>query len=360
VAPDRPLPANPSVVAPVRPAPDTSLLADPSAANPIRQRPAPDPSLLADPNAVGPVRPRPPPDPSLLADPSAANPARHRPPPDTSLLANPSAAGPARLRTAPRPSRMVDSDLERPASQTITTSLATGNRCRGVGGADPFCYEMRDAYADIGDPPLVGAYRNLSNVVLRFNTLLIAYADGISGRLLERDLDVLSASVTELSQIAPIMSISGVGAFTAGFSGVVTGLKPIAGIAGRITDRVQLRDFLLQNYAVVDEAIALLAMNSVELYANVAVGTNLYRRMSAPGADQALVTRRKEIRRLIANWTVLLDDTRRLLRELKAAIEVPDGLETQLRNLDSAVKARVDTSVMKREIATLGTPALAP
>ena len=82
--------------------------------------------------------------------------------------------------------------------------------------------------------------------------------------------------------------------------------------------------------------------------------------MSAPGADQALVTRRKEIRRLIANWTVLLDDTRRLLRELKAAIEVPDGLETQLRNLDSAVKARVDTSVLKREIATLGTPALAP
>ena len=59
---------------------------------------------------------------------------------------------------------------------------------------------MRDAYADIGDPPLVGAYRNLSNVVLRFNTLLVAYADGISDRLLKRDLDRLSTSVTDLTR----------------------------------------------------------------------------------------------------------------------------------------------------------------
>jgi hypothetical protein len=82
--------------------------------------------------------------------------------------------------------------------------------------------------------------------------------------------------------------------------------------------------------------------------------------MSAPGTDQALVTRRKEIRRLIANWTILLDDTRRLLRELKVAVEAPDGLETRLDNLDSPLKARLDTSVVKREITTLGTPALGP
>jgi hypothetical protein len=55
---------------------------------------------------------------------------------------------------------------------------------------------MRDAYADIGDPPLVAAYRNLADVILRFNRLLIAYADGISGRLLAQDLDGLSASVS--------------------------------------------------------------------------------------------------------------------------------------------------------------------
>src|SRR5262249_39196038 len=158
---------------------------------------------------------------------------------------------------------------------------------------------------------------NLSNVVLRFNTLLVAYADGVSGRLLERDLDGLSTSVTELTQVAPIANFSGAGAFTASLSGVLAVLKPIAGTAGRITDRAQLRNFLLDNYATVDEAIALMAMNSVELYANVAIGTNLFRRASAPGADQALVARRQAVRRLIANWTVLLDDTRRLLRELK-------------------------------------------
>jgi hypothetical protein len=72
-------------------------------------------------------------------------------------------------------------------------------------------------------------------------------------------------------------------------------------------------------------------------------------------------TRRREIRRLIANWTVLLDDNRRLLRELKFAIENSDGLETRLRSLnDSTVVARIDTSAIKKQIATLGTPVLPP
>jgi hypothetical protein len=127
-----------------------------------------------------------------------------------------------------------------------------------------------------------------------------------------------------------------------------------------IADRAQLRDFLLNNYENVDKAIALMATGSAELYANVAIGTNLFRRMTAPGAGQSLVVRRQEIRRLIANWTVLLDDNRRLLRELRDAAAAPDGLETRLNNLDPSVKARTDTSVIKKQIATLGTPLLAP
>jgi hypothetical protein len=103
-----------------------------------------------------------------------------------------------------------------------------------------------------------------------------------------------------------------------------------------------------------------MATNSIELYSLVAVGTNLFRRMGPAGGDSALVTRRKEIRRLIANWTVLLDDTRRLLRELKVAVEMPEGLETQLNNLDSTVKTLADTTIVKKEIATLGTPAFGP
>jgi len=121
--------------------------------------------------------------------------------------------------------------------------------------------------------------------VLRFHNLLIAYANGISGKLLERDLDRLSTSAGGLTQLAPVTAISGAGAFTAGFGGAVTALKPIAGMAGQVIDRAQLRDLLLNNYPIVDQAIASLAMNSVELYANVAVGTNLFRRMTAPGAD---------------------------------------------------------------------------
>jgi hypothetical protein len=238
--------------------------------------------------------------------------------------------------------------------------LPFGRRCTGVGGPDPFCYERRDGYADIGDPPLVGAYRNLANVVLRFNTLLIAYSDGISGRLLQQELAGLSASVSELSQMAPITNITGAGAFAASFSGVVTSLAPIANLAGGVYDRAQLRVFLLENYDLVDQAIALMARGSPELYANVSVGTELFRRQTPPGTGGALLSRRKEIRRLIANWTVLLDDTRRLLRELKVAIEVSDGLETRMHNLEATIRARIDTSAIKKQIATLGTPSLGP
>jgi hypothetical protein len=320
-------------------------------------------SLVSTPRAAGaspppiegrrsPARPLPPPDPSLFADPNAVRSTQPRPPPDPALFANPNSV------KSVKPAPPLDPPPAAPMG--AVTTVSEGGCDNGIGGADPFCYELRDAWADIGDPPLVAAYRSLSNVVLRFNNLLVAYANGISGTLLEQDVNSLSAAAGGLTQLAPIAAIGGAGGFAAGFSGVVSALAPIAGIAGRIADRAQLRDFLLNNYENVDKAIALMATGSAELYANVAIGTNLFRRMTAPGAGQSLVVRRQEIRRLIANWTVLLDDNRRLLRELRAAAAAPDGLETRLNNLDPSVKARTDTSVIKKQIATLGTPLLAP
>ena len=134
--------------------------------------------------------------------------------------------------------------LDPPAAAPMgAVTTLSGSGCdNGIGGADPFCYELRDAWADIGDPPLVAAYRSLSNVVLRFNNLLVAYADGISGTLLEQDVNSLSAAAGGLTQLAPIAAIGGAGGFAAGFSGAVSALAPIAGIAGRIADRAQLRE----------------------------------------------------------------------------------------------------------------------
>ena len=55
-----------------------------------------------------------------------------------------------------------------------------------------------------------------------------------------------------------------------------------------------------------------MATNSAELYGLVAVGDEFFSpHRGLPGRTTALLMRRKEIRRLIANWTVLLDDTRR-------------------------------------------------
>jgi hypothetical protein len=248
------------------------------------------------------------------------------------------------------------------SGRTITKTVAIERVCKsGYGGPDPFCYETRAAYADIGDPPLVAAYRNLSNVILRFNDLLVAYADGVSGRLLEQDLAALSSAVGTLTKLGPIASFTGAGSFAIGFDGIVDQLKQqIAKFAGGAIDRAQLQRFLLENADTIDTAIGFMAENSEQLYANVAVGTLNFEVKVPGGSTQALDARQREIRRLIANWTVLLDDIRALLRELKTAVEFPEGLETRLRNLDPTMKASLDTSVLKKQIATLGTPMLAP
>lgn len=247
-----------------------------------------------------------------------------------------------------------------PRTKTVTRVVTISPCNEGFGGVDPYCYETRDAYADIGDPPLVASFRNLSNVVHRFNALLIAYANGVSGPLIEQELNGLSSAVTTISTFVPASGAAGAGVFATRFNGIVGKLVPIAQFIGPAIDRAQLRSFLLENYELVDDAIELMATSSGTLYSNVAVGTLFFAR-TPNVSTQALTARQREIRGLIANWTVLLDDSRQLLRELKGAIEVPDGLETRLRNLnESTVTTRIDTAAIRKQIATLGTPVIRP
>jgi hypothetical protein len=331
------------------PAPGTAPSSQPGATS------APAPTGAG---AERPPRPTPQVDPGLLGPKQgAARPPRPTPQIDESLLLPKQGT----VRPA-RPAPQIDPDLladpavvNRPRR---TGSVIVARPCRAF-GADPYCYEMRDGFADIGDPPLVGAYRNLANVILRFNTLLVAYSDGISGRLLRQEIEGFTSSITEISRLVPITNISGAGTFAASFTGIVNSLLPLADLAGGVVDRAQLRIFLLDNYEIVDQALLLMALNSSKLYANVYVGTQLFQ-IKTRGAGENLNTRRREIRRLIANWTVLLDDTRRILRELKIAIEASDGLETRMRNLEATVISRINTSAIKKEIATLGTPTLPP
>lgn len=243
----------------------------------------------------------------------------------------------------------------RAATILAAAPIAVPAPCPGRRG-EVFCYEIRAGYADIGDPPLVGAFRNLSNVVARFNALLVAYADGVSAKLIEQELSGLAVTVTTISSFAPAAGTSAAAVFANRFNNLV---GKIANIAGPIIDREQLRSFLLDNYELVDEAIVLMATSSPVLNDNVANGTRTF--LLLVREREALRIRAREIRRLIANWTVLLDDNRRLLRELKIAVEASDGLETRLRNLnESTVIARIDTSAIKKQIATLGTPILPP
>jgi hypothetical protein len=207
-------------------------------------------------------------------------------------------------------------------TQVITNSVLPPPCADPIDPNNPYCYNICLGYADIGAPPLVAAYRNLSDVVARFNSLMVAYSNGVTGPLLKQELDGLANSVSQLSKLPPISAVNGAAGLGVSFQAVISEIIPIASFIGPFVDRAQLRAFLITNYNLVDKALDLMGRSSPELYANVAVGTRLFRREASAGsASQALVTRQKEIRRLIANWTVLLDDTRHLLSDLEAAVE---------------------------------------
>ncbi len=223
----------------------------------------------------------------------------------------------------------------------------------GYRGPDQFCYELRDGFADIGDPPLVGAYRNLSKTIARFNAILAAYADGVSIKFIQQELSILSSDIVELGK-NPYFSTSSAEAWIGDF---VKNFLPLAKLALDVRDRAQLKEFLVDNYKIVDFAMENMVVNSPALYANVAVGTNLYNGAPSTVDIRSMKKRRKAIRKIVANWTVVLDDSRQLLSALKFAIDNPNNLEVRLRNLDEpSVTVRSNVEVLKKQIAELGGP----
>lgn len=241
-----------------------------------------------------------------------------------------------------------------PIKKTKTRTVVIENAClNGYRGPDQFCYEFRDGYADIGDPPLVGVYRNLAEVVARFNTIVAAYADGVSMKFIQQDLNALSSAV---SQITSNPYFVGVGAAKGSLALFVRNLIPVSNLALGVRDRGQLKTFLVENYPLVDTALEQMSVNAPTLYANVAIGTQLVR-LKGKGDTRNLNGRRKAIRKIIANWTVVLEDTQRLLAALKFAVENPNNLEVRLRNLDEpSVVVRSNIEVIKKQIAELSGP----
>lgn len=242
-----------------------------------------------------------------------------------------------------------------PSTKTTTRRVATQNTClRGYGGPDPFCYELRDGFATIGDPPLAGAYRNLSDVVQRFNTILVAYANGTSIQFVQQDLSGLSTSIAVLTNNPYFAGATQPASQAIGQ--LIQNLVPMAKVALDVRDRKALKNFLIDNYDLVDTALRQMAENSPTLYSNVGVGTQLFELRRA-GSSANLRPRRQAIRKIVANWTVVIEDTRVLLATLRTAIENPNNLEVRLRNLgEPAVTARSNIEFIKKQIATLDGP----
>lgn len=232
-------------------------------------------------------------------------------------------------------------------------SDATGlESCIGRTGEGRYCYPLRDAYATLGDPPLVAAFRRTADVVWRYDRILAAYAQGVSGALLMADLQRLK------SRIDAGLALSGAAApaLPNALTAAVAALKPIATEVGTQRDRAALGQLLLRHQSAVDSAYTAMAIASTELFNNVHVDTN-NRIAVRPEERAALLRRRDEIRSVIANWTVLLDDARMLLAELKIAAERPQALEPQLREMGLlSIRSLGRASVVRNQIDTLGEP----
>lgn len=209
---------------------------------------------------------------------------------------------------------------------------------------DPFCYGIRDAFATIGDPPLVKSYRNLITIVARFNAIVVAYAEGASFRFVQQDMDEFSNSVSVLGTTA-----------SSEFASLVGELTPVAERSLTLRDRQELQAFIAENVPVVEMAFDQMVLQSGALFSNVDSGTQYLIGVGA-GNTSALRSRRGEIRDIIANWTVLTDQTRDLLQGMEFAITNPENLEVRLRNLGAAsFEVSKDFDVLRGQISNIGT-----
>lgn len=209
---------------------------------------------------------------------------------------------------------------------------------------DPFCYGIRDAFATIGDPALVNSYRNLIETVVRFNAIIVAYAEGTSFRFVQQDVDAFSNAIGVLGATA-----------TREFTGLTAALQPVAAQSLALRDRRALQDFISANVGLVETVFAEMALQSGALYANVDSGTQYLIAVGA-GNTAALRSRRGELRNIIANWTVLIDQTRDLLQGMEFAIANPDNLSVRLRNLGGETfEVSADFRALRDQISAIGT-----
>jgi len=239
-------------------------------------------------------------------------------------------------------------DIVAPYERAATRKRSyTASDCPGetdvVLSQDPFCYGIRDQFATIGDPTLVGSYRNLIEVVYRFNTIITAYSDGISIRFLKQDAEEFAALA---------------GPFLAGasetVSGAVDSATPLATQAANLSDRNELLVFLAENHARVTSAFEEMALRSGRLYGTVNSGTAVLT-ANDPGLRATLNPRRQEIRTIIANWTVLIDETKDMFETMQFALSNPNNLEVRLRNLDETTfEVRAGFATLEGQIAAIG------
>ena len=246
-------------------------------------------------------------------------------------------------------------DLMVPYEREVLRRLATSGGSSVADdcptGQNAYCYQLRDAWATIGDPPLVKAIRRTTDVLLRFNKLLTAYAAGVSADLLAADYARLQARIGVLGSLAASASPQIGPAITIAKSLGESVARPLAASA----DRTQFGIYLQQNQTNVEQALGLLAESSQALYGNVKTGTDLRKRAAANTTERAaLDQQRDQLRTMLANWSVLIDDVRVQLRELASASANPDGLETRLRNLGNAdAETSANATVLNREIIAL-------
>ncbi len=207
-----------------------------------------------------------------------------------------------------------------------------------------FCYGARDAFATIGDPPLVGSYRNLIEVIARFNTIVIAYSEGVSFRFISQDLEEFSKSVDAFAS-------SSVSEFV---SAQITNSGRFLERASDLSDRPALLEFLHETYPIVDEAFLVMAVQSARLVGTIETGTSVLTG-EQPALGGQLVARSLEVRSIIANWTVVLDETRQALEGMGFALTNPENLEVRIRNIgDDAFQLNLGFEAIQRQITELG------
>jgi len=214
------------------------------------------------------------------------------------------------------------------AAVTSSPALSRTDRARIERDGFDDRFYVRDAVyqADLGDPPGTAAIRRSLDSVAAFNAVVLAYAEGRALDELKAQAGVLATDVSAaLSAVALPLGVPGLA-----LPGLLPALKLVqegADAALQAASREAFREAVLARQPTIDAILVEVRDTAPTIFSLLTRGLSRaakdLRDEDRAAEAEAAVVKIESYRRLLANWVILLDQTRSALAATIVAIKGP-------------------------------------